>query len=116
MLTQIPDYQGSYKKKVWLASSINPFRFKDEAKQTMSSFLQNTLSNYFEVESPDDQVYSKQTRSIKQRKNKKENKNSYFGNRETYPRQRRQRCCHLIHTYKRGEVSNPLGVSLEAQT
>jgi hypothetical protein len=22
----------------------------------------------------------------------------------------------LIHTYKRGEVSNPLGVSLEAQT
>ena len=85
MLTQIPDYQGSYEKKVWPTSTKDSFRFKDEAKQTASSFLQNTLSNYFEVESPDDQIYSKQTRSIKQRKNKKENKKSYSGNRKTYP-------------------------------
>jgi hypothetical protein len=35
------------------------------------SFLQNTLSNYFEVELPDDQVYFKYTRSIKQSKKKK---------------------------------------------
>jgi hypothetical protein len=35
--------------------------------KTMSSFLKNTLSNYFEVDLPDDQVYYKQTRSIKQR-------------------------------------------------
>jgi hypothetical protein len=32
------------------------------------------LFNYFEVESPDDQVYFKQTRSIKQNKDKKERK------------------------------------------
>jgi hypothetical protein len=34
-------------KKAWLASSKNTFGFKDEAKQTVSSSLQNTLSNYF---------------------------------------------------------------------
>jgi hypothetical protein len=60
------------KKTAWLASSKNTFGFKDEAKQTVSSSLQNTLSNYFfEVESPDDQVYSKQTRNIKQSKKAK---------------------------------------------
>jgi hypothetical protein len=40
-----------------LTSSKNLFKFKDEAKQAVSSFLKNTLSNYFEVELPDDQVY-----------------------------------------------------------
>jgi hypothetical protein len=40
-----------------LTSSKNFFKFKDEAKQAVSSFLKNTLSNYFKVESPDDQVY-----------------------------------------------------------
>jgi hypothetical protein len=40
----------------------------------VSSFLKNTLSNYFEVESPDDQVYLQTNKSIKQSKNKKENK------------------------------------------
>jgi hypothetical protein len=46
----------------------------------VSSSLQNTLSNYFfEVESPDDQVYSKQTRSIKQSKKKNKNKSRIPG-------------------------------------
>jgi hypothetical protein len=40
----------------------------------VSSFLQNTLSNYFEAESPNDQVYSKQIRSIKQKKKKRKTK------------------------------------------
>jgi calcineurin-like phosphoesterase family protein len=83
----------------------------------VSSFLKNTLSNYFEVELPDDQVYSKQTRSIKQRKNKKENKrNRIPGIERLVLGNDAKDVVVLIHTYKRGEVSNPLGVSLEAQT
>jgi hypothetical protein len=68
-----------------LTSSKTAFGFKDEAKQTVSSSLQNTLANYFEVESTDDQVYSKQTRSIKQRKTQKVKQKSYSGNRKFYP-------------------------------
>jgi hypothetical protein len=37
----------------------------------MSSSVENTLSNYFEVESSYDQVYSNQTSSIKQSKKTK---------------------------------------------
>jgi hypothetical protein len=74
-------------------------RFKDEAKKTMSSFLNNTLSNYFEVESQDDQVYSKQTRSIKQSKNKKENKKSYSENKILVPDNDAKYVVVLIHTY-----------------
>jgi hypothetical protein len=79
--------------------------------------LKNTLSNYFEVESPDDQVYSKQTRSIKQSKKQKgKQKNRTPGIERLIPDNDAKDVVVLIHTYKRGEVSNPLGVSLEAQT
>jgi hypothetical protein len=86
-------------KKAWLASSKNTFGFKDEVKQTVSSSLQNTLSNYFfEVESPDDQVYSKQTRNNKQSKKQKGKQKLCPGNRKVYPQQRRENVAVLIHT------------------
>jgi hypothetical protein len=45
-------------------------------QQAVSSFLKNALSNYLEVESPDDQVYFRQNKGIKQSKNKKEKQKS----------------------------------------
>jgi hypothetical protein len=77
------DYKGSYEKKAWLTSSKNPLKFKDEAKKVVSSFLKKTLSNYFEVDSPDDQAYSKQEASNKAKRKGK-------------TKIHRIRCCRII--------------------
>jgi hypothetical protein len=52
----------------------NPSKFKDEAKQVGNSFLQNTSSNYLKVESPDDQVYFRQTRASNKAKTRRKTK------------------------------------------
>ena len=87
-------------KKAWLASSKNTFGFKDEAKQTVSSSLQSTLSNYF-LKWSRQMIKFIETRNIKQRKKQKGKQKSCPGNRKIYPRQRRQKCCRLIHTFGR---------------
>jgi hypothetical protein len=89
-------------KKAWLASSKNTFGFKDEANQTVSSSLQNTLSNYFLKWSRQmiKFILSKQETSNKA-KSKKRKQKSCPGNKKIYPRQRRQKCCRLIHTFGR---------------
>jgi hypothetical protein len=99
MLTQIPYYQGSYEKKVWLASSKNPSKFKDEAKQTVSFFLQNTLSNYFEVESPNDKVCFEYTRSIKQTKKEKRKTKNHTSGIERFIPDNNTKKCFLLYTH-----------------
>jgi hypothetical protein len=60
------------------------------------------------VESPDNQVYFKQTRNIKQSKKQKKKQKSCPGNRKIYPRQRRQKMLppytHLWETWKKSSI------------
>ena len=103
-------------KKAWLASSKNTFGFKDEAKQTVSSSLQNTLSNYFLKWSRQmiKFILSKQETSNKAKKQKRKQK-SCPGNRKIYPRQRRQNVAALYTPLGDvEEIFNPLGVSVGA--
>jgi hypothetical protein len=81
-------------KKTWLASSKNTFGFKDEAKQTVSSSLQNTLSNYFLKWSRQmiKFILSKQETSNKA-KSKRENKSRVSGIESFIPGNDAKKCC-----------------------
>jgi hypothetical protein len=103
-------------KKAWLASSKNTFGFKDEAKQTVSSSLQNTLSNYFLKWSRQmiKFILSKQETSNKA-KSKRENKSRVPGIERFIPGNGAKNVVVLIHTWVIVEETfNPLGVSLGA--
>jgi hypothetical protein len=51
-----------------------PFQVQGCRDQTVSSFLKKTLSIYFKVESPDDQVYFRQTRASNKAKTRRKTK------------------------------------------
>ena len=103
-------------KKAWLASSKNTFRFKDEAKQTVSSSLQNTLSNYFLKWSRQmiKFILSKQETSNKA-KSKRENKSRVPGIERFTPGNGAKNVAALYTPLGDvEEIFNPLGVSLGA--
>ena len=67
------------------------------------------------MESPDDQVYSKQTRNIKQSKNKRENKSRISGIERFIPGNGAKNVAALYTPLGDvEEIFNPLGVSLGA--
>jgi hypothetical protein len=57
-----------------LTSSKNLFKFKDKAKQAVSSFLKNTLSNYFLKCSRQMTKFIKQTRASNKAKTRRKTK------------------------------------------
>jgi len=59
-----------------IACQLRPktFQVQGRNQQAVSSFLKNALSNYLKVESPDDQVYFRQTRASNKAKTRKKTK------------------------------------------
>jgi hypothetical protein len=57
-----------------MPTSSKNFSSSKMKQQAVSSFLKNALSNYLKVESPDDQVYFRQTRASNKAKTRRKTK------------------------------------------
>jgi hypothetical protein len=106
-------YKDPIEKKAWLASSKNTFGFKDEAKKTVSSSLQKTLSNYFLkwIHQMIKFILRKQEASNKE-KIKRENKSHITGIEIFIPDNDAKMLLPYTHLGDMEEIFNPLGVSL----